>query len=54
MQYPKEASEGVQSPGTGGTDSCDFGCRELNLGPLEEQSVLLTAAQSLEPFFVSH
>lgn len=50
MQYPKEVSEGVHSPGTAGSDSCDFGCRELNLGPLEEQPVLFTAAQSLQHF----
>jgi hypothetical protein len=28
------------------------GCWELNLGPLEEQSVLLTSEPSLQPFYV--
>ena len=33
------------------TDGCEppCGCWELNLGPLEEQSVLLTAEPSLQP-----
>jgi hypothetical protein len=41
---------GVRVPGTGVTDSCEppCGCLELNLGPLEEQSVLLTAEPSLQ------
>ena len=40
--------EGIRSPATGYLDSCELpcGCWELNLGPLEEQSVLLTT----EPF----
>ena len=35
------------------TDSCELprGCWELNLGPLEEQSVLLTPEPSLQPCF---
>jgi hypothetical protein len=35
--------EGVRSPGTGVTDNCELscGCWDLNLGPLEEQPVLL-------------
>ena len=43
--------EGVRSPGTGFSDSCELpcGCWELNPGPLEEQSVLLTAEPSLQP-----
>ena len=43
--------EGVKSPGTGGTHSCELscGCWELNLGPLEEQPVLLTIETSLQP-----
>ena len=43
---PTEA-EGIGSPGTGATDSCDLlcGCQEWNPRPLEEQSVLLTAAE---------
>jgi hypothetical protein len=41
----------VRFPGTRITDSCELlrGCWELNLGPLEEQSVLLTAEPSLQP-----
>ncbi|EEQ62519.1 LOW QUALITY PROTEIN: hypothetical protein CBFG_06231, partial [Clostridiales bacterium 1_7_47FAA] len=41
---PEEASDPI-------TDGCEplCGCRELNLGPLEEQSVLLTAEPSLQP-----
>jgi hypothetical protein len=33
------------------TDGCEppCGCRDLNSGPLEEQSVLLTAEPSLQP-----
>ena len=39
----------VGYPETGVTDSCElsYGCWELNLGPLEEQLVLLTAEPSL-------
>ena len=35
------------------TDGCEppCGCWELNSGPLEEQSVLLTAEPSLQPFY---
>ena len=42
--------EGIGSPGTGVTDSCELpcGCWELNPGPLEEQSVLLTTGPSLQ------
>jgi hypothetical protein len=38
------SQEGVVSPGSGITDGAELpcGCWELNLGPLEEQSVLLT------------
>lgn len=41
--------EGVGSPETGVTDDCEplCGCRELNLSPLEEQAVLLTAEPPL-------
>jgi hypothetical protein len=41
--------EGVGSPETGLTDSWELpcGCWELNLSPLEEQPVLLTAEPSL-------
>jgi hypothetical protein len=43
--------EGVIFPGTGVIDSCEqpCGCWDLNLGPLEEQPVLLTAKSSLQP-----
>lgn len=36
-----ESGEGVGSPGTGVTDSCELACGywELNPGALEEQSV---------------
>ncbi|KAM7326927.1 hypothetical protein ACRRTK_013294 [Alexandromys fortis] len=36
------------------TDGCEppCGCWELNSGPLEEQSVLLTSEPSLQPLFV--
>ena len=42
--------QGFMFPGTGVTNSCELscGCWELNLGPLEEQSVLLTAESSLQ------
>ena len=35
------------------TDGCEppCGCLELNSGPLEEQSVLLTSEPSLQPYF---
>ena len=38
-------------PGTGITDGCEplCGCRESNLGSLEEQPVLLTAESFLQP-----
>ena len=43
--------EGVGSPGIGVTDNCELSheCWELNLGPLEEQPVLLTTEPSLQP-----
>jgi hypothetical protein len=46
--------EGVRSPGTGIIDSyvLTFGCWDLNLGPLEEQPVLLSAEPSLQPVFI--
>jgi hypothetical protein len=35
------------------TDDCELlcGCWDLNSGPLEEQSVLLTTEQSLQPIY---
>jgi hypothetical protein len=43
--------EGARSPGTGVTGwwKLPCGCWELNLGPLEEQSVLLTTELSFQP-----
>ena len=47
---PMEARDGgsVRSPGTGVIDGCEppCGCWESNLGPLEEQQMLLTAEPS--------
>jgi hypothetical protein len=42
--YLQRAEEGIRSPGTGVVYSCELpdGCWELNLGPLEEQPVILT------------
>ncbi|XP_050003558.1 adiponectin receptor protein 1 [Alexandromys fortis] len=44
-----------KSPATGSSDSCELpcGCWELNPGPLEEQSVLLTTEPSLQPHKMS-
>ena len=41
--------EGARYPGTGVIDNCKLPCGywELNLGPLEEQPVLLTVEPSL-------
>jgi hypothetical protein len=48
----------VTSPGYPGlvTDGCEppCGCWDLNLGPLEEQLVLLTAEPSLKPHFMTN
>jgi hypothetical protein len=43
--------EGVRFPGTGAADSFEVPCVywELNSDPLEEQPVLLTTEQSLQP-----
>jgi hypothetical protein len=43
-----------QIPGTGATDGCELpcGCWELNLGPLKEHLVLLTAEPPLQPQYV--
>jgi hypothetical protein len=42
--------EGVRSPETGATETCELacGCWKLNPGPLEEQPVLLTPETSLQ------
>jgi hypothetical protein len=44
---------GYHSPGTGVPDYCEplVETYELNLGPFEEQSVLLTSEPSLQPLF---
>ena len=49
IQYPQRQAESVRSPGTGVPDVYKLPCRYCvsNLGPLEEQSVLLTAEPSL-------
>jgi hypothetical protein len=41
----------VRFLGTGVADSCELsnGCGELNLGPLEEQTVIVTTEPSLRP-----
>jgi hypothetical protein len=41
-------------PGPGVIDSCELpcGCLELNLGPLEEQAVLLTSEPFLQPLIL--
>ena len=50
MEVPKEPAEGIEAPETTVTDDCEPPCGgwELNSGPLEEQSVLLTAEPSLQ------
>lgn len=42
---------GIRSSGTEITNSCELpcGCQELNQGPLEEQSWLLTIEPSFQP-----
>ena len=47
--YPRKPEEGIGSPRTGVVDVYKplCGLREPNLGPLEEQSVLLTTESSL-------
>ena len=50
--YSRRSEEGIIFPGTGVPESCEptCGCWELNLYPLQEQQVLLTA----EPSFLPH
>ena len=47
---PAEARRGAGSPGTGATGGCEPPCRcwEPNLGPLQEQPVLLPAEPPLQ------
>ena len=47
MQRSQRSEEDARSPETGVTD--DYGYWESNLGPLEEQPMLLTAEPSLRP-----
>lgn len=49
--YPQRPEEGARSPEMGITDTWDppSECWELNLGPLQEQQMLLTAKSSLQP-----
>lgn len=51
MQYPQKTEEGVDSPGTGVPDGRELpcGCWDLNLDPLQEKPVLVTAETSLQP-----
>ena len=51
---PAYQFEDARSSGTRVTDSCELscGCWRLNLGPLEEQPVLLTAEPSFQPLFI--
>lgn len=51
VQWSRKPEEGSDLIGTGVTDSCQPPCRswESNPGPLEEQSVLLTAETSFQP-----
>jgi hypothetical protein len=48
--YPQRAEKGIGSPGSGVTDGCELVCRrrKLNLGPLKEHPVLLTAEPLLQ------
>lgn len=55
LQGPLKSKEDIESPGTGVRDSSMLPCNfcELNLGPLEEQQVLLTNELSLQlPQFI--
>ena len=48
---PQKGRKVVRSPGTRVTNSCGlpWDCWELNMGPLEEQAVLLTTAIPPDP-----
>ena len=47
--YPKRSEEAVDSPATGVMDGYEpsYGCQDLNLGPLKEQTLSLSAALAL-------
>lgn len=49
-----KSEEGVRTNRTGIRDNCGlpYGCRELNLGPLEKQHALLNIEPSLQPLNV--
>lgn len=51
LVHAEAGKEGVRSLGTEITGSCELlcGCWKLNLGPLEEQPVILTDKLSLQP-----
>lgn len=49
VPVPQKPKEDIGSPGTRGTEGCEPPCRESNLGPCEEQSVLLTPELSFQP-----
>jgi E3 ubiquitin-protein ligase NEDD4 len=52
--YLQRPEEGLGSPGTGDVEDCEppCGCWDLNSGPSEDQSVLLTAEPSLQPSLI--
>jgi hypothetical protein len=54
VQGLRRPEESIGSSGTGAIDvgESPCGCWELNPGPLEEQSVLLSADSSLQPSIV--
>jgi hypothetical protein len=49
--FPRRPEESIESPSTGALDSYDLprGYRELNQGPWEEDSVVLTSEPSVQP-----
>ena len=51
MCITTEDRDGVRFPKAGVAGGCELQCQcwELNLGPLQEQQVLLTAEPSLQP-----
>lgn len=53
--YPWRPEEGIRFPGTGVPDCCEllWVCWEVNLGPLQEQHLLLTTELSLQSFVSS-
>lgn len=50
VEVPTEWEEGVQVPGAGVTGSSELSdeCLDLNLGPLEEQQVVLNTKPALQ------